>query len=292
MSSKELTIISGKGGTGKTSIVASLATLAENKVLVDADVDAADLHLVIAPTVKQETDFQGGSIAVIDPDQCTRCGECIERCRFDAISDNFVVDRIACEGCGVCVHFCPVDAIDFPRQICGKWYVSDTRHGTMVHARLGIAEENSGLLVSLLRKEAKNMAELNNHDLILVDGPPGIGCPVISSVTNSSAVLVISEPTMSGMHDMKRVNELATFLKVPVMFCINKYDINEDIAEEIKQYGKENNMDFVGAIPYDKEVTAAMVKQQSLVEYSDGKAARAVKDMWQAVSGILDNQHN
>lgn len=287
---KELTIISGKGGTGKTSIVASLAALSENKVIVDADVDAADLHLVIAPDVKHEEDFQGGCIAVIDPDRCTQCGDCLERCQFGAISEDFVVDKISCEGCGVCVHFCPAGAIDFPRQTCGRWYVSDTRHGTMVHARLGIAEENSGLLVSLLRKEAKRLAEENGNDLILLDGPPGIGCPVISSVTNASAVLVISEPTMSGLHDLKRVNELAAFLKVPVMFCINKYDINEDLAQEIKQYGGKNNMDFVGAIPYDKDMTAAMVHQQSLVEYSNGEAAQAVKDMWQTVSEIL-NKH-
>ncbi|MDY6822909.1 MAG: ATP-binding protein [Thermodesulfobacteriota bacterium] len=287
---KELTIISGKGGTGKTSIVASLAALSENKVIVDADVDAADLHLVIAPKVKHEEDFQGGCIAKIDPDRCTQCGDCLERCQFGAISEDFVVDKISCEGCGVCVHFCPAGAIDFPRQICGRWYISDTRLGTMVHARLGIAEENSGLLVSLLRRAAKQLAEENGNDLILVDGPPGIGCPVISAVTNANAVLVICEPSMSGMHDLKRVNELAAFLKVPVMFCINKYDINEDLAEEIKQYAEKNNMNFAGAIPYDKEMTAAMVQQQSLVEHSDGKAARAVKEMWHRVSTTLNSQ--
>ena len=289
---KELTIISGKGGTGKTSITASFAALAKNKVIVDADVDAADLHLVITPKIKKQDDFKGGCIAVIDPDRCTQCGDCRDRCRFDAVSEDFVVDKLSCEGCGVCVYFCPVKAIDFPRQICGQWFLSDTGYGPMVHARLGIAEENSGLLVSLLRKEAKNLAEQAGHDLIIVDGPPGIGCPVISSVTGATGVLVISEPTMSGLHDLKRVNELAAFLKVPAMACINKYDINPEMSDAIIAYAKENNMAYVGAVPYDRDMTAAMVAQKPLVDFSNGPAAVAIRSVWKSVSELMHINNN
>lgn len=284
---KELTVISGKGGTGKTSIVASIASLAQEKVIVDADVDAADLHLVLPPEIKQQEDFKGGHIAEIEPDLCTECGECRERCKFDAITDDFSVDQIACEGCGVCVHFCPVDAIRFPQRTCGTWYISDTIHGPMVHAKLGIAEENSGLLVSLLRKEARALAEKNNLKTIIIDGPPGIGCPVIASVTGASAVLVISEPTMSGMHDMKRVNELAAFLKVPAMVCVNKFDINPEMSDKIKSYAIDNNMKYVGSVPYDRDVTAAMVAQQSLVDFSNGESAEAIKKVWKEVSTFM-----
>ncbi len=289
---KELTIISGKGGTGKTSITASFAFLAKNKVIVDADVDAADLHLVLPPDIKRREEFKGGRIAVIDPDRCTQCGECRERCRFDAISEDFVVNKISCEGCGVCVYFCPVKAIDFPRQVCGQWFVSDTDYGPMVHARLGIAEENSGLLVSLLRKEAKDLAEQQGHDLIILDGPPGIGCPVISSVTGASAVLVISEPTMSGLHDLKRVNELAAFLRVPAMACINKYDINPEMSDTIIAYARKKNMAYVGAIPYDKDMTAAMVAQKPLVGFSSGAAAEAIRSVWKKIGELMNLKNN
>ncbi|MFP4040818.1 MAG: ATP-binding protein, partial [Desulfosudaceae bacterium] len=285
---KELTIISGKGGTGKTSITASFAALAKNKVIVDADVDAADLHLVIPPEVKTTTDFAGGSIAVIDPERCTECGDCRERCRFDAISPDFVVDKIACEGCGVCVYFCPAGAIDFPQQICGQWFVSDTDYGTMIHARLGIAEENSGLLVSLLRNKAREMGEAEGRELLLVDGPPGIGCPVISSLTGSGAVLVITEPSLSGLHDLKRVNELARFLKVPAMACINKWDINPDMSENIREYARESDMVYAGDIPYDKDMTAAMVARTCLVKFSDGPAAGAIRSVWKNVARFMD----
>jgi MinD superfamily P-loop ATPase len=284
---KELTIISGKGGTGKTSITASFASLAKSLVIVDADVDAADLHLVIPPEIRKQESFQGGHIAVIDPDRCTQCGECRQRCRFDAISEDFVVNKLACEGCGVCVYFCPVKAIDFPQQVCGQWFVSDTGCGPMVHARLGIAEENSGLLVSILRREARAIAEREGHELIIVDGPPGIGCPVISSVTGASGVLVISEPTMSGLHDLKRVNELAAFLRVPAMACVNKYDINPDMSDQIIAYAREKNMKHTGVIPYDREMTAAMVARKSLVDFSDGLAARAIRSVWDNVCKFM-----
>ncbi len=284
---KELTIISGKGGAGKTSVMASFASLAESKIIVDADVDAADLHLVLPPDIEKEEPFTGMGLAVIDPDRCTACGDCRDRCQFDAISEDFVVDRLACEGCGVCVHFCPAEAIDFPARTCGRWFISNTRHGRMVHARLGIAEENSGMLVTLLRNEAKKLAEAEGRELILLDGPPGIGCPVIASMTGADAVLVVTEPTLSGIHDLERVNELAAFLKVPAMVCVNKYDINSDMSEKIRQYAADNNMTYVGEIPYDRDVTAAMVAQEALVDHSSGPAAVAVKDVWEKVSAFV-----
>jgi len=284
---KELTIISGKGGTGKTSVVASFAALAQNKVLADADVDAADLHLILAPNIKHDEDFKGGRIAQIDLDRCTECGECRERCQFNAISPEFVVDKINCEGCGVCVHFCPVEAIDFPQSICGKWYISETRFGPMVHAKLGIAEENSGLLVSLVRNQAKVLAEEQGLDTIIVDGPPGIGCPVIASVTGSNAVLIVTEPTLSGLHDLERVGGLAAHFKIPTFACVNKFDLNEEMSNQIAEYCASKNIGFVGRIPYDTEVTYAMVASQSIVEFSDGHVSKAIRKIWHKVEQFL-----
>ncbi|HMA67212.1 MAG TPA: ATP-binding protein [Desulfosalsimonadaceae bacterium] len=281
---KELTIISGKGGTGKTSLTAAFAGLAQNKITVDADVDAADMDLILTPSVRYEEDFKGGHYAVIRQDLCTECGECRERCQYGAISEDFVIDKIDCEGCGVCVYFCPAEAIEFPQRTCGRWYISDTRHGTLVHAKLGIAEENSGLLVSLLRQKAKEIAEQEGLERIIVDGPPGIGCPVIASVTNSNGVLVITEPTLSGIHDMQRVQELAEFLNVPTMLCINKYDLNPGMAEKMQQYAQNRQIKYVGAVPYDRDMTKSMVEQKTLLEYSDGKAATAVRQIWDSVA--------
>ncbi len=286
---KELTIISGKGGSGKTSVTASFAALAENKIIIDADVDAADMHLILPPTIKKEVAFKGGSKAWIDPDRCMLCGECLIRCQFDAIQPHFVVDEIECEGCGVCVHFCPAEAIQFQQKTCGKWFVSDTEFGPMVHARLGIAEENSGMLVSLLRKETREIAKEEGYELIITDGPPGIGCPVIASVTGSDAVLIVTEPTLSGVHDMERVAELSRFLRVPAMLCINKYDINLEISEQIKLYAEQKQLKFVGTIPYDREVTAAMVARKPLVVHSWGAAAEAMREVWANVSSHMEH---
>jgi MinD superfamily P-loop ATPase len=285
---KELTIISGKGGTGKTSIVGSFASLAKNFVLADADVDAADLHLIIAPTIRNRNDFMGGHKAIIDLNRCTQCGECLERCQYDAIND-FTIDTIACEGCGVCVHFCPSDAIDFPQRKCGDWFISSTAYGPMVHARLGIAEENSGLLVSTVRKAARDLAESENRDLVIADGPPGIGCPVIASITGATAILIITEPTLSGMHDLKRVAELAKFLKVPGMLCINKCDLNNDMSEQLFKTASEYQLTAVGKVPYDPSVTKAMVSGKSPIDFSDGPASQAIRQVWENVSNFLDS---
>jgi len=231
---KELVIISGKGGTGKTSLMAAFASLAGNMVLCDADVDAADLHLITAPRVKERHDFQGGHTAIINQDKCTQCGICQDLCKWNAVSDDFEVDSIACEGCGVCVYLCPEKAIDFPLNTCGEWFISDTGFGPMVHARLGIAEENSGKLVSLVRKKAKELADEKKLDLILTDGPPGVGCPVIAAIGGASGVLIVTEPTVSGKHDMERVVRLAAHFKVPAMVCVNKYDLNLDQTHAIE----------------------------------------------------------
>ncbi len=284
---KELTIISGKGGTGKTSVVASFAALAQNKVLADADVDAADLHLILAPEIRHEEDFRGGRTARIDPERCTECGECLDRCQFNAISPEFVVNKIDCEGCGVCVYFCPVEAIDFPENICGRWYISETRFGPLVHARLGIAEENSGLLVSLVRNQAKVLAEERGLDTIIVDGPPGIGCPVISSITGTDAVLIVTEPTVSGLHDLERVGGLADHFKIPTLACINKFDLNEAMSDRIADFCAGHRIDLVGRIPYDTLVTRAMVAGQSIVEFSDGGVSEAIWQIWRRVEDFL-----
>ena len=284
---KEVTIISGKGGTGKTSVVASFAALARNKVLADGDVDAADLHMILAPEIKHQEDFMGGRTARINLEACTECGECLERCQFGAISPDFVVDRIDCEGCGVCVHFCPVEAIEFPQNICGKWYISETRLGPMVHAKLGIAEENSGLLVSLVRNQAKVLAEERGLDTIIVDGPPGIGCPVIASITGTSAVLIVTEPTLSGLHDLERVGGLAAHFKIPTLACVNKFDLNEEISDQIGQYCTRNHIELLGHIPYDTEVTRAMVAGKSVVEFSDSKVSDAIREIWHKIEQFL-----
>ena len=285
---KELVIISGKGGTGKTSIVAAFASLAENMVLCDADVDAADLHLIMAPEVKKTSDFQGGHTAVINRDKCTECDLCRSLCRWNAIDSDYRIDPIECEGCGVCYYFCPEKAIDFPLNTCGEWFISDTRFGPMVHARLGIAEENSGKLVTLVRKEAKTIAESKSLGLILTDGAPGVGCPVIASIGGADSVLVVTEPTVSGIHDMERVVQLADFFRIPSMVVVNKYDLNPEKSREIEEFGVNNRLTFLGHIPFDPIFTKAMVQGKNVFEYdSSTLACLKVKEIWNRISGVL-----
>lgn len=269
---REIVIVSGKGGTGKTSLTAAFAALAENKVLCDADVDAADLHLLMQPEIRQRFDFMGGHKAVINPSLCTGCGTCIELCRFDGISGRFQVDAIRCEGCGVCVDYCPTRAIDFPIQRCGEWYISDTRCGPMVHARLGIAEENSGKLVSLVRRKSRELAEERGHDLIITDGPPGIGCPVIASLGGATAVGIIAEPTVSGLHDMERVIDLAAHFRIPGMVCINKFDLNPEMTGIIEELAARRNVALLGRIPFDPLFTRSMVRGRNIFEYGEQTA--------------------
>ncbi len=271
---REIVVISGKGGTGKTSVTASLAVLADQPVIADCDVDAADLFLVLAPRNSEHHEFFAGHAAVIQPEQCTGCGVCLEVCRFDAVRRHpannrpgiFSVDPVACEGCGVCVRFCPAKAIDFPEQSCGEWMVSDTRVGPLVHARLGVAAENSGKLVSTVRREAQRIAVERQRSLIIVDGPPGIGCPVIASVTGATLVLAVTEPTVSGAHDLERVLALTRHFGIPTAVCVNKWDINPGMAATIEETAGRLGARIAGRIRYDREVTTAQLRGLAVVE--------------------------
>jgi MinD superfamily P-loop ATPase len=280
---KEIVILSGKGGTGKTSIVGSFAALAESKVLADCDVDAADLHLLLNPSVKQETEFWSGQVAFINAEKCTQCGLCQDICHFDAIN-NFEVDPISCEGCGFCSHICPADAITMKENMAGHWFASDTRYGPLVHARLGIAQENSGKLVALVKQQAKQIAEKDGLDYVISDGPPGIGCPVVSSLSGANMALLVTEPTLSGIHDLERVLGVCRHFGVPALVCINKHDINEENTRRIEDYCSDLGVEIAARIPFDNVVTEAMVKGMPVVEYSDGNVAREIKSLWQYIS--------
>ncbi len=287
---RELVVISGKGGTGKTSIVASFAVLAGEAVLADCDVDAADLHLVLSPDIKSRKEFHSGREAVIRQADCLHCGTCVKHCRFNAVKadgneageEAFRIDSLSCEGCGVCVHFCPAQAIDFPERICGEWYVSETRCGPMVHARLGIAAENSGKLVSTVRREARQIAEQTKRELVLVDGPPGIGCPVIASMTGASSVLLVTEPTLSGEHDLDRVLSLTGHFGLPSAVCVNKWDLNEPMTARIEQFAVSKGAAIAGRIRYDRRVTTAQIGANAAVEFG-GAAAEDIRKLWKNV---------
>ncbi len=286
----ELVIVSGKGGTGKTSLVASFAALAEDAALADCDVDAADLHLVLAPQAKRKVPFSGGVVARIDATRCLCCGDCQEHCRFDAISAPaltgtaaFRVDESSCEGCGVCADRCPARAVTLVPTINGHWFVSETRHGPMVHAKLGIAQENSGKLVAVVRKEAKAEAELQRRSLLVCDGSPGIGCPVIASISGARQVLVVTEPTLSGLHDLRRVAELCSQLRVPAAVCINKVDLNAELAEEIEAEAARWALPVLGTVRYDDAVTQAQIRQRAVVELGEGPAATDIRALWAKV---------
>jgi len=295
---KELTVISGKGGTGKTSIAAAFAALASNKVLADCDVDAPDLHILLKPEIIDRESFTGGKSAAIIADHCTVCGQCAEVCRYDAVvyrenggkdtAGSYWIDPIACEGCGVCAYFCPEKTIEYKEQVNGELYESKTRFGPMVHARLHVAEENSGKLVSSVRTRAREVGESNGLDLTIIDGAPGIGCPVIASVTGTSLVLIVTEPTLSGFHDLERVAELCRFFKIPATVCINKCDLNPELADKIKKWCLANQYPLVGEVPYDPEVILAQIAGKSTVEYSNGSASQAVSAMWQEIMGKLN----
>jgi MinD superfamily P-loop ATPase len=285
---KEVVVLSGKGGTGKTSIVGAFAALAKRKVLSDCDVDAADLHLLLAPTPVEEHEFWSGQVAAIDPELCTQCGLCEEACRFDAIHD-FAVARVGCEGCGLCARICPVSAIRMKDNLAGHWFVSETRFGPLVHARLGIAQENSGKLVHLVRRKAKETAESAGVDITINDGPPGIGCAVISSLSGASLACIVTEPSVSGIHDMERVLQVCRHFGVPALVCVNKYDINEEGTRRVEQYCSQQAIDVVAKIPFDTRFTEAQVQGLSIVEYTDDmRLVAPVEQAWTAVSARLD----
>jgi len=300
---KQIVIISGKGGTGKTVITASFAALAENfsennsgcsgKVMVDCDVDAADLHLLLTPQINEKHEFRSGVTAFIDKNKCNQCGLCNKLCRFSAIDVSFSeegsistcyrVDPVACEGCAFCSFACPQKAIEMKENLAGEWYISDTRFGPMVHAKLGIAEENSGKLVSLVREKAKQIAKKNNAAYIIIDGSPGIGCPVIASLSGVDCALVVTEPTISGLHDADRVIQVAKHFNVPVKLMINKYDLNIQMSEEIENYCRRENIPFVGKLKFDKEIVQAMVNNKTIVEYSQQETTNNIKAVWEKI---------
>ncbi len=286
---KQIVIISGKGGTGKTVLTGALAALAQNKVMADCDVDAADLHLLLSPEIKEQHEFRSGKTARIDQNLCRQCGKCISVCRFGAITDDFTIDPIACEGCGFCSFVCPQKAIVMEENISGDWFISDTRFGPMVHAKLGIAEENSGKLVALVRKQAKELAKRNGCDWVIVDGAPGIGCPVIASLSGIDCALVVTEPTLSGLHDAARVIKVARHFGAPVKLIINKYDLNPSMTEKIEKYCAENNIDLAGKIRFDKSVVRAMVEGKTIIEYNDSQAKEAVVNIWEKIKQDLGN---
>ncbi len=294
---KQLVVISGKGGTGKTSIVASFAALAPSVVLADCDVDAADLHLVLAPKVIYRESFSGSKQAVVDTDLCSGCGVCEELCRFEAISmsesegdrggTTAIVDALACEGCAVCAWFCPENAIELQPVTDGEWFRSQTRHGPMVHARLAAAAESSGKLVSLVRSNAREAASTQELDVVIVDGSPGIGCPVIASITGADLALIVTEPTLSGLHDLGRVLELTRHFGIPVMVLVNKYDLNLELAAKAEEMALEGGARLAGRIRFDHAVTEAQVAKTSVVEHSINGAAADITDAWAKVQDTL-----
>ena len=283
----ELVVISGKGGTGKTSVAASFAVLAERPVIADCDVDAADLHLVLSPRVRERHEFYSGHEAVVREEDCVGCGQCLANCRFEAVSLNRTsagdarssVDPLACEGCGVCVRFCPEQAIEFPERLCGEWMISETRSGPMVHARLGVAAGNSGKLVSTVRREARRIAEDEHRSVVIVDGPPGIGCPVIASVTGATLVLVVTEPTVSGAHDLERVLSLTRHFSIPTRICVNKWDLNPEMTEQIEDKARRAGALSAGRIRYDRSVTLAQMQERAVVETA-APCVEDVKHLW------------
>ncbi|MCP4574586.1 MAG: P-loop NTPase [bacterium] len=284
---KELVVCSGKGGTGKTSVVASLAALGGRVVVADCDVDAANLHLVLAPSVEHRENFVAGHLAGIRSNDCTGCGECLRVCQFGAVSagpDGVCrIDPLACEGCGVCVHFCPSEAIDFPERDCGEWYVSESRHGPLVHARLDPGAENSGKLVTLVRREARRLGQEQDADLLLVDGPPGIGCAVIAALSGADGVLVVTEATKSGLHDMERMVALAHHFGLPAWVCLNKDDLDDRMRQRVVDFCADHDVPLLGTIPYDPQVTAAQLAGTSVVEFTDSPAAAAIRQVWSRV---------
>jgi MinD superfamily P-loop ATPase len=288
---KQIVVISGKGGTGKTVIAACFASLSRNAVLADVDVDAANLHLLLHPEIQERHIFKSGQKARIDVEKCTGCGLCLPVCRFDALVENsnrkIGVNLLSCEGCAVCFHVCPVQAVTMEIPTSGEWYVSKTKYGPFVHARLGIAEENSGKLVTEVRKKAREIAEKEGRDLLIMDGSPGIGCPVIASLAGTDLALVVTEPTPSGFHDMERIVGLAYHFKIPAACCINKYDLNHDNTDGIERWCRAQSIPVVGKIAFDPAVTESVVRSVPYVEYASNSSADEIRRMWLSLLRLI-----
>lgn len=281
---QEIVVLSGKGGTGKTSLVGALAALAPEKVLCDADVDAADLHLLLRPDIQERHAFYAGHKAAIDPGRCVQCGDCLNWCRFGAISNSLEINSLLCEGCGVCWYLCPAKAVDFLESLCGEWFISTTRFGPLVHARLGIAAENSGKLVALVRREARRVAEAQGLTWILTDGPPGIGCPVIACLSEATAVLIITEPSVAGHHDLARVAALAQHFGLPVWILVNKADLHWETAQEIAQFCQQQAYGFLGFVPFAEDFTRAQVEGKTVMEYNTSKIKEILQEVWEKLA--------
>lgn len=295
---KQLVVLSGKGGTGKTTVTAALAHLASEElavVLADGDVDAANLELVLEPTKLEEHDFKSGKRAVIDPESCTACGVCETVCRFDAIqpptetpfSHAYQVEPLSCEGCASCFYQCPEDAIRMEEQLAGRWFRSDSRFGPLFHAHLFAGQENSGKLVTLVKQQGRLLASDTGARLLLVDGPPGIGCPVISASAGADMALLVVEPTVAGAHDLERVLGTTEHFGVPALVIINKADLNERRSQEVVDFCAERGIEVVGRIPYDTVVTEAMVQGRPVTAYTDGAVSAALRDIWKGVKARL-----
>jgi MinD superfamily P-loop ATPase len=284
---KEIVILSGKGGTGKTSLVGSLACLAENKIMVDCDVDAADLHLLLDPQPRSQNEFRSGVKAKVVSDQCCGCGTCVDLCQFGAAgmiaTGSALINPLHCEGCGVCAHFCPEQAIVLEENYCGDWFISDTKYGPLVHAQLFAGEENSGKLVSFIKRQSRALAEETGADLILIDGAPGIGCPVIASLSSVDMVLAVTEPTRSGWHDLERVLDLAAHFRLQSFVCINKWDLYPEMAQTIESACAQREVEVLGRIPFDPVVVACQVQGVPVVCNEQSPAAAAIREIWKAV---------
>jgi len=279
---KTITVISGKGGTGKTSLVASFVALSGGEVVsVDGDVDAANLSLLLKPFSTKEYKFSGSKEAFIDTEKCNRCDLCRELCRFDAITEGYCVETISCEGCSLCYYACPREAVKMESRQSGNWYISQTNYGTLIHARLGIAEDNSGKLVTLISKKARELAGKENKDLVIIDGPPGIGCPVIAALAGVDVALVVTEPTLSGIHDMARVLAVCKHFGVPALVCINRYDLDEGLSEDIDTFCCKNDISIIGKLPLDNIFVKAVVSGIPVTEYGNKRINKMIATIWQ-----------
>lgn len=289
---RQIAILSGKGGTGKTTLTAAFSVLTGKIVVADCDVDAPDLHMLLHPEIIKRNEFKGSKLAQIDQMKCIKCGLCREKCRFNAITENIEVDQYSCEGCGVCTIVCPVNAVRLIERVSGQVYTSKINYGFMVHATLNPGEANSGKLVALVRLNAKVIAEKEGIDLILIDGPPGIGCPVVASVTGIDAALIVTEPTLSGIHDLERVVQLLEHFKIQPLLCINMYDVNKNNAKKILAFCKERCIEVVGMIPFNPKVTEAMVNGKTIVEYSPrSDVTNEIRSIWEKITTVLESKN-